>query len=409
VRRGVSFHSAIKEWKGKSGNEARAAALKREIEALPEEARRVLFAASILRNCSRTELEESTGYTGETIGDALDELSSLFLVYAPPISTEPRFEVSNATQSVIQTIKISLVPDHAKFEAHVRALRRHDAEIKTQKNNQIVAGAITEALAFLRASDVPSALKTVAAAQRKTRYHVDLYVLQARCFISAMPKRASEARVAARKAFHGGNRKPLLFGVWYDAETSLKHWVGAADVCDLALASAMDSPEDWLLKRAAAHFQLGSQQQTARSQELALRSFSRAADDISTAMTTRSNDRQSLANSEVLHATHDAIFLAVESTGGDDVKAALLDEVLLAIKRGDRRWKVFDRLGRTWAGLYKARDRRHGREAELRHLLRDRSSQVRRVFDEAIASNNGGNPFAKLYAPIKESIVEASS
>ncbi|PMS38101.1 putative DNA-binding protein [Trinickia symbiotica] len=410
VRRGVHFYSAIKEWKGKSGNEARAAALKREIEALPEEARRVLFAASIFRNCSRTELEEATGYTGETISDALDELSSLFLVHAPLISEEPRFEVSSATQSVIQTIKTSLVPDHAKFEAHVRSLRRHDAEIKTQKNNQIVAAAINEALAFLRVSDVPSALKTVAAAQRKTRYHADLYVLQARCLISAIPKRASEARVAARKAYHGNNRKPLLFGVWYDAEMSLKHWVGAADVCDLALTNSIEPSADWRLKRAAANFQLGDQQQTARSPELALRSFSRAADDISMAMTIalQSTDRQNPSSAEILHATHDAMFSTIESNGGEDAMPALLDELLLAIKRGDRRWRVFDRLARTWSTLYKSQGGRQGRDIELRNLLHDRSSHVRRVFEELVTSGNGGGPFGKLYAPIKESLEEAA-
>lgn len=409
VRRGVSFYSAIKEWKDKSGNEARAAALKREIEDLPEEARRVLFAASIFRNCSRTEIEEATGYTGETISDALDELSSLFLVHAPPISTEPRFEVSSATQSVIQTIKTTLVPDHVKFEAFVRSLRRHDAEIKTQRNNQIVAAAINEALAFLRASDVASALMTVVAAQRKTRYHADLYVLQARCFISTVPKRAGEARVAARKAYHGGNRKPLLFGLWYDAEMSLKHWVGAADVCDLALSNSIQPNEDWQLKRAAANFQLGSQQQAARSPELALRSFSRAADDIWAAITTMSTDRKNPSNAEILHATHDAIFLTIESTDGEDAIPALLDEVLLAIKRGDHRWRVFDRLAKTWSALYKSQSRQQGRNLELRNLLRDRASLVDRAFEEVQTSGNGAAPFIKLFDPIKESVKEAAA
>jgi len=408
VRRGVPFHAAVKDWKGKSGNEARAAALKREIEALPEEARRVLFAASILRNCSRTELEEATGYTGETISDALDELSSLFLVHAPLISTEPRFEVANATQSVIQTIKTSLVPDHARFETHVRGLRRNDLEIKVRRNNQIVAAAINEALAFLRVPDVPSALKTVAAAQRRTHYDADLYVLQARCFISSMPKRASDARVACHKAYQGGNRKPLLFGLWYDAEMSLKHWVGAADVCDLAFSNALEPSEDWRLKRAAANFQLGNQQQAAGSPELARRSFSRAAEDILASSARGSTERQAPSNAEVLHATHDALFLSVESSGGKDAMPALLDEILLAIGRGDRRWRVFDKLAKTWAALYKSQDRRQSRNEELRSMLRDRSNQVKSVFADVLGSGASGGPFAKLYSPIRGSVEDAA-
>lgn len=398
IRRGLSFSVAIKEWKGKSGNEVRAAALKREIEDLPEEARRVLFAASILRNCSRTELEQATGYVGETISDALDELSSLFLVYAPPISTEPRFEVSTATQSVIESIKTTLVPHHAKFEGDVRSLRRSNSELRSEKNNKIVASAVTEALAFIRASDLDGALKTVSAAQRKTKFHPDLYVLQARCYVSASPKRAKDARVSARKAFDAGSRKPLLFGLWYDAETSLEHWVGAVDVCSQALDGKAPPRTDWLLKRAAANFQLGNQQNTG-SPELALRSYSRAADDISCTL----DDKQPTTNWEVLHATHDAIFKLRDTMTGAHLLPALLDELLIAIKRGDLRWKIFERLVKTWALLYEDHIEKGEWRGELSQLLEARAPRIRLAFGRVISADGTG-PFTKLYGSIKNSV-----
>ena len=64
-RAGDSLNAAIVKWKGKLGDEVRKAALKREIETLSMEGRRVLLACSLMREASVTELRQVTGYEDE--------------------------------------------------------------------------------------------------------------------------------------------------------------------------------------------------------------------------------------------------------------------------------------------------------------------------------------------------------
>ena len=52
---GVNAETAISQWKGLSGDDVRKDALRREVERLSPEARRILLAASYMQDCSFTE------------------------------------------------------------------------------------------------------------------------------------------------------------------------------------------------------------------------------------------------------------------------------------------------------------------------------------------------------------------
>jgi hypothetical protein len=60
MKQGHTFKGALAEWAGRPGEDARAAALRKELTALSLCARRILLAASDLRDCSRAELLEIT-------------------------------------------------------------------------------------------------------------------------------------------------------------------------------------------------------------------------------------------------------------------------------------------------------------------------------------------------------------
>jgi len=83
MKQGHTFKGALAEWAGRPGEDARAAALRKELTALSLCARRILLAASDLRDCSRAELLEITQVGKIEFAQAIVELQTLFLVEAP--------------------------------------------------------------------------------------------------------------------------------------------------------------------------------------------------------------------------------------------------------------------------------------------------------------------------------------
>ena len=77
---GYSLENAIKEWKGKSGDSVREAALRKEVSELSVEAIKVLLAICHAGSLSRTEIHQYTDLGEVELNDALQQLDSLFLI-----------------------------------------------------------------------------------------------------------------------------------------------------------------------------------------------------------------------------------------------------------------------------------------------------------------------------------------
>ncbi|UZE24733.1 ATP-binding protein [Pseudomonas sp. B21-056] len=284
IRRGQSTKSATTEWRDKKGVEARSAALKREISSLTSESKRVLLAVSILHSCSLTELRQATHYTDETLSECLDELSSLFLVSAPRIGGEPRYEVLDTVASLVVQNKEVLVPDHAAFQGAVTKLRKAPDLKGVPTKNNLVGNAINEATAFLRANNVESALTTVMSAQRRSKYHPDLYLMQGRCFLSEEKPRYHDARRVLQKAYEGNVRKPLLFDLWYETEIVLKHWVGALAVANLAIEGNSVRSGYWMMKRSVALIGVAKDYEGSGIIDMSLKCLNQSADSAYSAL-----------------------------------------------------------------------------------------------------------------------------
>ncbi|MFC3943411.1 hypothetical protein CCU68_00145 [Pseudomonas gingeri NCPPB 3146 = LMG 5327] len=278
IRRGQSTKSAATEWRDKKGIEARSAALKREISSLTSESKRVLLAVSILHSCSLTELRQATNYTDETLSECFDELSSLFLVSAPRIGGEPRYEVLETVANLVVQNKETLVPDHAAFQNSVTKMRKSPESKGAPTKNNLVGNAINEATAFLRANNVEGALITVTSAQRRSKYHPDLYLMQGRCFMSEEKPRYNDARRALQKAYEGSVRKPLLFDLWYEAEIMLKHWVGALTVSELAIDGNPTRSGYWTMKKSIALIGVAKDHENSGAIEMSLKFLNQSAD-----------------------------------------------------------------------------------------------------------------------------------
>jgi hypothetical protein len=283
-RRGLPLDQAIAQWKGEKGIEARKAALQREVQQLSKAAKRVLFVISTLRSCSYVELTQIVDYTDQTIGDALQELSGLFLISAPAISNEARYSVEPNTGSLVLSLASTLGIDHAALISATNRARSDAIGLGIQKRSNIVGLAISQAMAFLKANDAKSALETVVAASKKQRKpHPDLLLAIGRFSIKLSPPNYAEASKAFEQSYTLGQRKPLLFDLWFEAEYSRGALEPALLVATTAIEDATLDQFQWYERRAQVRVALAQRARSRFSSDAAVREVDYATNDLRSA------------------------------------------------------------------------------------------------------------------------------
>lgn len=275
-KRGLTLDAAVGQWKGEKGIEARKAALQREVQQLSREAKRVLYVTSLLRNCSYTELAQIVDYSDQTLGDALQELDSLFLISAPAIAKEARYTVEPNTGTLVIEIANSLGIDHSALQHETKRSRTDAVGISINRRLDKVGLAISQAMAKIKQGDPKAALDTVIAASKQlSKPHPDLLLMSGRCNLVQLPPNFNAASKDFEQSFNLGQRKVLLFTLWFQAE----YGRGDLDATIVAINKALDQPgiepQEWLEKRAQVRVERARRRASATS----LDSFYRELDD----------------------------------------------------------------------------------------------------------------------------------
>lgn len=245
---GLQINQAVERWSGEEGETVRSAALRREIEQLKPESRRILYALALVESASLTELRQITQYEENVLAKAIDQLSSLFLVHSPRIvESERRFEVPASTGRLIIKLAPEIVNRPDQIEKGVkRALQ------KIPKRSGEIGRAIRQALALAKEEQWKDAHATVDALLNRTAFknHPDLLLLRAR--VCKSEGNLDRARNVLKQAYDQGCRKSLLFEIWFEAETASNHYQGMLDVCELVLLDANDRDVEgkWTYRRA---------------------------------------------------------------------------------------------------------------------------------------------------------------
>lgn len=258
VRKGSPLEQAVIQWSGQAGEDVRNVALRKEIDGLSDQARRVLLSASLLGQCSLSELKQLTGIEDTQLQDCIAELQSLFLISAPRIiEEEPRFEVPPNTIAVVEQNKTRLASDHASLQGKVKKLRSGVRFEKKIGNRRMVGQAISQAHALAREGDYGNAIKTLDNTLRKQKNQPDLLLAKGKLLFNAENSNLDSARKLFRRSFENGQRKELLFELWYDAEIEAKYQHGAVEVSTYALENKIGDELSWLRKRAVAEASQG--------------------------------------------------------------------------------------------------------------------------------------------------------
>ncbi len=279
-RRGLTLEQAINQWKGEKGIEVRKAALQREVQQLSREAKRVLYAVSTLKSCSFVELSQVVEYSEQTLGDALQELSGLFLISAPSIAREARFTVEPNTGKLVLELTTSLGIDHSVLLNSAKTLRTDAIGLGIQKRSGIVGLAISEAIAMQRSGDAKGATDTIRAASKKlTNPHPDLLLALGRFSLKLQSPNLEEAHNSFEQAFALGQRKPILFDLWFETEVARGSFEEAAHVATTAMEHGLDR-SSWYERRAETNVALATRSSSRISSDSAVRYLGLAVKDL---------------------------------------------------------------------------------------------------------------------------------
>lgn len=280
LKNGMEFHKALNQWKGSLGELVRQAALREEVESLKPTASKALLATAILGNCSYSELKAATQYTDMVLNNAVEELNALFLLSAPRVTREPRFEVNDNVRRLVVELEKSLVADPKKLREHIYALQKQQRQLgglSSSGQSRPVGIAIRQALSQLQQGSPEEAVKTAVAARvGEYENNPDLLALHARCLLR-LNNRTSEARTLLKRATDLPTCKPLALEIWYDLEEESAH--SRVEVCSRALDRQDVNKDFWLERRIRQGILCAGEGQRSGNLDSALSSLQQCAED----------------------------------------------------------------------------------------------------------------------------------
>lgn len=339
-KQGLPLSTAISEWSGQAGEDARSAALKREISALTTEAKRVLLAIYYFKSCSYTEIKQATGVEELRLVDCLEELQSLFLVNEPRlIDSEERFSISNTTALIVSKHTNEMAFDYRKLADSVKRMKEGPSS-KKSGNRRRVGLAINQSLALLKEGRVAEAIATVDNELRSLKTNPDLLLMKARCLMSVSSPEFDEARKLLRQAIESGQKKELAYELWYKAEAGLASANGMIEVSTKALDLDDSDRKNWY-ERQAKGYVLRSKVRSGGSEMKDLMEASHAL----TQTLRHAGKMGKEMRVEELNSLHDVIWRKLEADTSYGWLSSF-DMVAELIRRGDVRTAMYQNAAR---------------------------------------------------------------
>jgi tetratricopeptide (TPR) repeat protein len=256
------------------------------------------------------------------------------------IEKEPRFSVPQSTALAVTDVADDLVPDHQRLLATVREFGKRAASAASSGARRKIGNVVSQTIALMTAGQFDKAIETVEAALASAPNNPDLLLLKARCLTKLDAGKATEVYAAA---FKSGQRKPLLFDLWYRTLSERGDFVTAVDVANLALDGGLDRPH-WLPLRARANVNIGAMRYREGSAETAIELFQKAADDLSQTLSRYSTGRDVVTLLSDLRAVHDAAWKVARKGSGLDANLVAFDVARAALDRRDYRPETVERL-----------------------------------------------------------------
>jgi hypothetical protein len=397
IRSGMSYKEAIASWKGNLGLEVRKAALSREVFQLSTEARKVLVTVAILVECSMAELKQATEFSEGTLTDAINELQSLFLLGVPGIAGQTRYGISNTTRDLVISLAPQLTPGFSAFKEGIQKWRH---KVKGKASKDIIGSAINQAMAQISAGEPQLAIETIDEVNLKYKNrHPDLLYVRARALTNLGTQREDEASRTFANALTNGQRKAKFFEKWFQFEIERKSFEKAIEVCNNALSCSSGDAGTWHYQRAYCRL-IASKQGDADFRKLHLRG---ALTDLRDASSYQNDLQWQEDWQEYLYEASDALWtILARGTGLPDV-VDLIDALDYAIKAGDRRVEIFNRLAgavdKIYSSIYSTSKTPSQRAI---NLVEQQASRVLSLLNSAPNNIKTSHAFQRAYKTVSQ-------
>jgi hypothetical protein len=166
--------------------------------------------------------------------------------------------------------------DHAALTASAKKPRSDAIGLTNQRRLGIVALAISEANARAKTGDGKGALEVIRSASKKlSKPNADLLLADGRFSMKLSPPNMETASKSFGEAYKLGQRKSLLFSLWFECELQRGAFVDALDISTKAIDNKLDKPQ-WLERRAQAHAAMASRAESRFSNDAAIREIEAA-------------------------------------------------------------------------------------------------------------------------------------
>lgn len=335
---GLPLKKAIEEWKGHAGEDARSAAIQREIESLSRHAKRALLCIYYFGGCSITELKQASGYLNNQTYDCIEELLSLFIIGEPSIiEDEPRYALSNTTALVVKSIEKELALDFHKIKANVREMKSGVPSSGKQGNRKFVGIVIRQSLALLNDNKYPDAIKTVEEGLKTFPDNPDLILMKTRCLSEVVKPDYEQIKRLSILAVKKGQKKERVFEYWYSAEFKTNSTQGIIECCHAAIQTLDSDVSIW-------HKRLGQgylSRVKLRGSSASFKDLVDASDTLTYAWKGLRGTEKNIAHQSLV-SVHDMIWRFLE-VSQEFSWLSSFDEVIKLIQKGDVRTKLFER------------------------------------------------------------------
>lgn len=249
---GLEIHQAIKQWKGKAGEDVRKFAFQREIDQLTESQSRTLYALATLGETTLLELSQVLEVDATSLTSDLLKLREfhLFASRDNP-GTGARLEVPEPVM-LMRDVIASRITDPKRIERDCLRARSQSPRVQDK-----VAFAIGQIVALWQADDYEAALIVCSESLKSNSKSGDLWCMLGQCNLKITPQKAQEADKAFTKAWQNNCRRPELVMNWMIAKAQSFDWVGISDLAHQFAPSAIRDQTALIV--VIAEFELGNQ------------------------------------------------------------------------------------------------------------------------------------------------------
>jgi hypothetical protein len=227
---GADINKAIKDWKGRDGEEVRRFAFERELKELTDSQTRTLFALCTLGETTHVELKQVLEADEHVLNSDLARLRE-FHLYASggDPRTGARLEVPEPIL-LMRDILSQRVQDPRRLAEECAKLRS-----KSPRVNDRVAVAIGSVIALWKENDYDGAELTARQAVKDNKKSGDLYCILGQCQLKLTPPRPEEADKLLAEARRLECTRTELLSTWLEAKSMLRDWMGIVDVVGKSL------------------------------------------------------------------------------------------------------------------------------------------------------------------------------